>query len=136
MDQAIATRAPAHLWIAGVLSFLWNCMGAFDYLMTRLRNEHYLKQAGDPAAVLAYIDGMPMYAQVGWGLGVWGGLLGAVLLLMRSRFAVHAFAVSLVGAVVSYAAQYFGPPPPGAMGEGMMKYMPVVIIVLAVAQLW
>ena len=64
---------------------------------------------GDPQVILAYIDGMPMYAHVGWGLGVWMALLGAILLLMRSRYAVHAFALSLIGAVVSFAAQYLGP---------------------------
>lgn len=136
MAHAIDARTPAHLWIVGVLSLLWNCVGGYDYTMTRLRNVDYLSQMGDASAILAYIDGMPMYAQVGWGFGVWGALLGSVLLLMRSRYAVHAFAVSLLGAVVSFAAQYMGPPPPAGMDSGMAKYMPLVIILLAAAQLW
>lgn len=136
MEQAASGRAPTHLWIVGVLSLLWNCVGGVDYTMTRLRNADYLSQMGDANAILAYIDGMPIYAQVGWGLGVWGALLGSVLLLMRSRYAVHAFAVSLVGAVVSLGSQYFGPPPPAGMDSGMTKYMPLVIIALAAAQLW
>ena len=125
-----------HLWIVGLLSLLWNCVGGIDYTMTRLRNADYLAQMGDANAILAYIDGMPIYAQLGWGVGVWGALLGSVLLLMRSRYAVHAFAASLLGAVVSLGAQYFGPPMPAAMDSGMGKYMPLVIIVLAAAQLW
>src|SRR4051812_42736315 len=94
MQHAVSMRTPAHLWIVGILSLLWNCFGAYDYTMTRLKNTDYLSQMGDPNVVLAYIDGMPMYAQFGWGLGVWGALLGSVLLLMRSRYAVHAFAAS------------------------------------------
>jgi len=136
MAHAIEARTPAHLWIVGVLSLLWNCVGGVDYTMTRLRNADYLSQMGDANAILAYIDGMPIYAQIGWGLGVWGALLGSVLLLMRSRFAVHAFAVSLAGAVISLGAQYLGPPMPASMDSGMAKYMPIVIIVLAAAQLW
>ena len=83
-------RTPVHLWIVGVLSLLWNCFGAYDYLMTRMRNmtiSQVSMPGVDPNAALAWIDGMPIYAQVGWGLGVWAALLGSVLLLIRSRYA-------------------------------------------------
>ena len=134
MDHAIASRTPTHLWAVGVLSLLWNCFGAYNYSMSRLGNREFLAKSGDPDAILAYIDGMPLYASIGWGLGVWGALLGSVLLLTRSRYAVHAFALSLAGAVVSFTAQYLGPPMPGDTGAG--KYIPLVIITLAAAQLW
>lgn len=135
--QTTDTKAPTHLWIVGILSLIWNAFGGYDYTMTRTRNMNYLAgMGGDPNSILAYIDAMPMYAQIGWGLGVWGGLLGAILLLMRSRFAVHSFAASLLGAVVSFAAQYMGPPPPAEMASGAMKYIPLLIILLAAAQLW
>lgn len=137
MQQAVSARTPAHLWIVGILSLVWNCFGAYDYLMTRLHNMKYLaSMGGDPNVMLAYIEGMPMYAQIGWGLGVWGAVLGSVLLLLRSRYAVHAFAASVLGAVLSFAAQYLGPPPPPEMTQGAMKYVPLFIIVLALAQLW
>ena len=35
--------------------------------------------------MLACIDSLPIYALIGWGLGVWMGLLGSILLLLRSR---------------------------------------------------
>lgn len=137
MQQTAHAKAPTHLWIVGILSLIWNCFGGYDYTMTRTRNLDYLASMGvDPNVVLNYIDAMPMYAQVGWGLGVWGGLLGSILLLMRSRFAVHAFALSLIGAVVSLGSQYLGPTPPAEMSTGASKYMPLVIIALAAVQLW
>ena len=42
-DGAMATRArtPVHLWIVGVLALLWNGIGGYDYLMTRMRNIDY-----------------------------------------------------------------------------------------------
>src|SRR4051794_30252145 len=103
MQQAVAARAPVHLWIVGVVSLLWNCVGAYDYVMTRLHNTAYIKASMpgvDPGAALAWIEGMPMYAQIGWGLGVWLGLLGSVLLLARSRWAVWSFGISVVGAIL------------------------------------
>ena len=131
-------RTPTHLWIVGILSLLWNCFGGYDYLMTKMRNMDYL--AGmtppgvDPGTLLAYIDGMPLYAQFGWGLGVWSALLGSVLLLMRNRYAVWAFILSLVGMALSFGYMFFGPPMPGSEEAGMMKYMPLIIVILGLAQ--
>lgn len=140
MQQAVSARTPAHLWIVGILSLLWNCFGAYDYTMTKMRNMDYLQgmmPGADVDRMLAYLDAMPMYAHFGWGLGVWAGLLGAVLLLMRSRYALWAFSASLIGMALSFGGQYVaGPPMPPEMTEGAMKYMPLVIVALGVAQAW
>ena len=134
MDEVQARRAPTHLWIVGILSLLWNAFGAYDYLMTRLHNMEYLGSMGmDPNEVLAYIDSFPIYAQFGWGLGVWGAVLGSVLLLMRSRHAVLAFGASLLGAVLSLGYQIRDSATPASMSEGCIAYMPWVIIAIAVA---
>ena len=113
MQDTVQTRAPAHLWIVGILSLLWNCFGGYDYTMSRMRNLDYLaSMGGDPNTMLAYMDSMPIWVAFGWGLGVWAALLGSILLLMRSRYAVHAFIASLVGMVLSFGGQYLGPPQP------------------------
>ena len=129
-------RTPAHLWIVGALALLWNGFGAYDYLMTRMRNTDYFESmmpGVDPNVILAWVDGFPLYAQFGWGLGVWGGLAGALLLLMRSRWAVPVFAASLVGAILGLGYQILAaPPPPGEHGA-MMEVMPFVIIGVALA---
>jgi len=134
MQQAVEARTPAHLWIVGVLSLLWNAIGCYDYLMTRMRDTDYLAKMMpdvDPNAMLAWVDAFPIWAQAGWALGVWGGLLGAVLLLVRSRWAVLAFGLSLLGALLGLGYQIaMAPPLPGAEGA-MMEAMPYVIIVIA-----
>jgi len=137
MATTVQARTPIHLWIVGILSLLWNCFGAYDYTMTRTHNMDYLKSAMpgvDPQVGLAWIEGMPMYAQFGWGLGVWLALLGSIFLLIRSRWAVWSFGLSLAGAVVSLGYQMaLAPPMPGAPQSAMMKAMPIVIIAVAVA---
>ena len=132
-----STKAPVHLWIVGALSLLWNAFGGYDYTMTRMRNIDYLSSMPgiDATQMLAYIDAFPMFAQVGWGLGVWGAVAGSILLLLRHRFAVIAFAVSLIGALLSLGYQMVGPPGPKGMSEGAMAVVPYVIIALTIAQL-
>lgn len=131
--------APAHLWIVGIVATLWNAFGCYDYVMTRTRNMDYLASMPGVNAeeMLAYIDSYPMFAQAGWGLGVWGGLLGSILLLARSRFAVHAFAVSLLGIILSIGwSLAFGPTPPAGTAEGVFAVFPYVIIAVGAALLW
>ena len=135
MNDGYAAKAPAHLWIVGLLALLWNGFGCYDYLMTRMRNLDYFTSMApevDANAMLAWVDGFPLYAQFGWGLGVWMGLLGSLLLLMRNRWAVPAMALSLLGAVLGLGYQIFlAPPPPPPMDSGAMAAMPWVIILVA-----
>jgi len=136
MDEAQAGKAPTHLWIVGVVSLIWNSFGGYDYLMTRMRNTDYLASAMpgvDPNATLAWIDSFPIYAQIGWGLGVWGGVIGSILLLIRSRWAVHALGLSLLGAVASLGYQIVGAPPLAGADKGISAIMPFIIIAVALA---
>ena len=137
MQQAVAARTPVHVWIVGILSLLWGCFGAYDYLMTKMRSTDYIASVMpgvDPNAALAWIEDMPFYVQFGWGLGVWMGLLGSILLLMRSRWAVWSFGLSLVGAVVSLGYQIaLAPPMPGGAESAVMKVVPFVIIAVCIA---
>ncbi len=136
MQDVVQTRVPMHLWIVGVLSTLWSAFGCYDYLMTRMRNTDYLASMMpdvDPNATLAWVDAFPIWAQFGWGLGVWGGLIGALLLLIRSRWAVWALGLSLIGAILGLGYQIVAAPPlPGAEGA-MFEVMPYVIILVAAA---
>lgn len=134
MQQAVTARTPAHLWIVGGLALLWNGFGCLDYVMSRMRNVDYLKSMMpdvDPQAMLDWVDAFPIWASFGWGLGVWLGLAGSVLLLMRSRHAVWAYGLSFVGAVLGLGYQLANPMPQieGFMATGM----PIVIIAAAAA---
>ena len=134
MATTVNARTPVHLWIVGIVSLLWSCFGAYDYLMTRMRNTDYLAAAmpgADPNAILAWVDGFPIYAQIGWGLGVWMGLAGSILLLVRHRWALPAFALSLVGAILGLGYQIVAAPPVPGPESAMMKVMPYVIIAVA-----
>lgn len=140
MEEAIAVqRPPTHLRVVGIVALLWNSLGAVDYLMTRTHNDGYLRTTMpevEPSVVYGWVEAMPWWAQAGWGLGVWAAFVGSILLLMRSRHAVVAFALSLVGMVVSFGQQYFGdPPPPPELGGGAMQVMPLVIFAIGVALL-
>ena len=95
----MTTATPWHLWAVGMLALLWNGFGGYDYVMTQTNNAAYLAQFTPEQR--AYFDSFPMWMEAIWAIGVWGGVLGSVLLLMRSKWAFHAFLASLVAFAVS-----------------------------------
>lgn len=137
MSQAENKPAvPTGFWIVAVLSTVWNAFGAYDYVMTRLRDLAYLDGAsgGKGAAMLQWLDGLPLLVQICWPLGVWASLAGSVLLLLRSRHAVTVFLVSLVAAVISMGTERFLGIP-AEFASTAMTVMNVVVVVVIVA-LW
>lgn len=115
---------PWHLWVIGILALLWNSFGAYDYLMTMTRNEAYMS-AFTPAQ-LEYFYGFPAWMEAFWAVGVWCAFLGAVLLVLRSRWALHAFVLGLVGMAGTWFYQFTHPSPPGVL-DGVGLIMSIVI---------
>ncbi len=128
---SIATgRMPRHLWVVGILSLVWNAFGAFDYTMTQTRNEAYLAQF--TAEQIAYFTSFPAWMTLFWALGVWGALLGSLLLFARSRYAVAAFGMSLIGLAVSSIYQHLvADMPEDLMGAGA-KAVTIAIWIVAI----
>ena len=136
MTDSMKAATPWHLWAVGVVSLLWNAFGGYDFTMSVTQGETYWRAAGMTEAMITYYNAMPTWMYGPWVLGVWGAVAGSILLL-RSRFAVHAFVLSLSGAVVSllYVAVIDkAPPPPPEMA--VMAYMPYVIVLIAAFLAW
>jgi hypothetical protein len=99
-------RTPWHLWVVGVVGLLWNSFGGYDYFMSKTVGDAYLRQAGMTEPQIAYFNAMPDWMTAVWAVGVWGALLGSVLLLVRSKWALHVFIASLAAFVLSLVYAY------------------------------
>ena len=105
IQESDAKQTPWHLWVIGGIALLWNAMGAFDYVMTQTGNEAYM--SGFTPEQLAFFYGFPPWVVAAWAIAVWGGVLGALLLLLRRRLAVSVFLISLVAMVITTFHNYF-----------------------------
>lgn len=122
-------KTPWHLWVVGGASLVWNLGGVVDYLMSQLAVESYMGAMTE--AQRAYFKSFPAWAVVFWALGVWGAIVGSVLLLLRSRFAALAFAVSLIGLLVN-TSRLFASQGAGAvelLGSSALAFTAVLIVV-------
>ena len=131
---ATASRTPIHLWIVGVLALLWNGFGAYDYIMTRTNGAAYLAEmmpGVDGAGYMAYINAFPIWVSSAWAIGVWAGLAGTILLLMRHRWAVPTLLLSFVGAVIGIGYQILKPSGIAEMERGFNAYVGYLVIAIA-----
>ena len=92
-------KTPVHLWIVGIVTLLWNAMGAYDYLATQLKLESYMSQF--TAEQLDYFYGFPAWMVAAWAIAIWASLFGSLSLLLRKAWAVWLFAAAIAGMAVS-----------------------------------
>jgi hypothetical protein len=131
MTETMDTRAtaPWYFWVASLLALLWNAFGGYDYTMSHLQGLAYFRQMGMTDAQIAYVDAYPTWMHAVWAIGVWGSVLGSILLVLRSRWAFHAFAVSLLGAVGNLGYLLMNP------GGGDLVF-PLIIIAICALLIW
>jgi hypothetical protein len=133
--DAPRASAPWHYWVVTVLAIAWNAFGAYDYFMTKTGGDAYLKKMGENDVQIAHMHAYPVWMTADWAIGVWGGLLGALLLLARVRYAFHVLAVSLAAFLVMLAYTYLLSNGAAAMGQQGMIFN-LVILALCVVFTW
>lgn len=127
--EAAAPRStPWWFWVLAVLSPAWNAFGGFDYTMSHLQGDAYLRSVGMTEPQIAFMAGYPSWMHAVWAVGVWGSVLGSVLLLLRSKWAMHSFAVSTLGAL---GALIYTATTPGGEVMGGIAF-PAVIVAICV----
>jgi len=117
---SLTQKTPWHLWAVGVVAILWNAVGCFDYFMTMTKGDVYMAAAGMTEAQIAFMNHSPAWMTAVWAIGVWGGLLGGVLLLLRNKLAVPVFIVSLASYVLSLIHNLVISPMPDASEQFVM----------------
>ena len=103
-------RLPWYHRVVAVLAVLWHLLGAVDYLATKLGVGVYLSFFTPEQ--IAYFTSLPLAANLGWALGTWAGLFGALVLWSGEGRAAGAFAVSFGGWMLATAWLAFLTEPP------------------------
>ncbi len=125
MTTDAGAKTPWHLWAVGALGILWNGFGCFDYFMTQTKGDEWMRSAGMTEAQIAFMHQAPAWLTAVWAIGVWGGLLGAIFLLLRNKLAVPVFVASLASYALSLVHNLVISPMPGA-GEHMIMFLVIL----------
>jgi hypothetical protein len=94
----IVSTPPAWYWLAALAALLFEGAGAYLYA-----NSLTLDPASLPLDQRAVFEATPQWMTIAWGLAIAAGVLGAVGLLIRRRFAEPLLLVSLLAVVVQFS---------------------------------
>lgn len=97
-DDRTAGEAPRWFGAAAVAVLLWEVLGCVMYLV-QVRTD----PAGLPLDQRAMWDATPAWMIAAYGIAVWVGLVGAMLLLLRRRLSEPLLLVSFVAVLVQFS---------------------------------
>lgn len=121
-----SSRPASHLWIA-IAALVWNLLGLMAFVMQVFMSPEQV--AALPPADRAVYVATPSWLTAAFALAVGGGVAGSIGLLLRQRWAVTAFAVSLAALVVQIAGAYLTTPVWQASGP-TGAVMPVLLLAI------
>jgi hypothetical protein len=107
---------------------LWNLYGIYQFIGTLTPAGRSAMAAGMTAAQAQIYFSLPAWMTAVFAVGVFGGLLGSLVLAARRTAALPVFAVSLVGYIALFAGDvYFG------VFDAMPGQLAILVFVVLVA---
>ena len=101
MSEAPGTKTPGkpwHLWLIGIIGVLWSSIGVISFMLTQMKVEAVMSRF--PPQQREYFESLPLWAVAFWAIGVFGGVIGSLLLLLKNRLAFHVLLASAIGVAV------------------------------------
>lgn len=86
---------PWHLWAVGSFFLFLGAAGAYDQIMLWTLNSDHIRRLALTEAQITYFATYPAWLLPIWTAAVWSVVLAAIMLLLRSRFAVSTAAAAL-----------------------------------------
>ena len=97
--MGVTSGRPWHLWLIGIIGLVWSTMSVISFMVTQLNVEAVMSRF--PAQQREYFESFPFWADAFWAIGVFAGVIGCLLLLLKNRLALHFLFASVIGAIVS-----------------------------------
>lgn len=134
MSETFKNKPGVLFWILGVIFLIWNAFGCYMYYLdVTLTDAAYVEAYGQAMADVR--DKYPTWSIAAYAIAVWVGLLAAILLLLRKKWCVPLFMISLVAAVISFVWGLTNAEARAAAG-GAGWIMPVVVFSLGCLEVW
>ncbi|SDX53076.1 hypothetical protein [Roseicitreum antarcticum] len=124
---------PAHLPLTALLAILWFGLWAVEYVLVRY--DHMGTLAGLPEGWGLWFDALPVWTGAVLAVGIWGGLLGAIMMLARDRGAVLILAFAFLAMLVVAVWSVLSPAGPRPL-PGFDPWLVLVAQVVVPALFW
>ncbi len=122
---------PRWLFWVSIALLLWNGVGVFAFIYQSGMSAEMIAKL--PKAQRDLWNAMPLWDWLAYAVAVNGGMIGAIGLLARKRWAVLLFALSIIGVIVQFSYPFSHKE---ALSDPTMAAFPIFILVMAIAQWW
>jgi hypothetical protein len=126
-----SSSSPAPRWftIFAILALLWNLLGVAAFVMQATLSPEAI--AAMPEAEQALYNNYPSWALIAFAVGVFGGLVGSLLLVLKKNLAGPVLWLSLIGVLIQMGYGFLIARSHEVLGPTSV-IMPLVVIVIAV----
>jgi len=130
---ATAVKRPLGYWIIAVFALVWNLLGvAMWYLQVTMSAEQLALMTDAQRQVH---EATPGWLDIAFAVAVFAGVLGALGLLLKKRWAAPLFLLSLIALLVQVIGAFAVTPAWAAYGAAGLA-MPAVLLAIALFLLW
>jgi len=126
------TKLPVWFWIISIVGLIWNILGVVAYLGQAYMTDEQLALL--PEADQNWYSNVPAWVTAAFAIAVFAGTLGCIALLLRKKWAVPLFMLSLLGVLVQQVYNFFIQD--YVAMEGSRMAMPILVIVVAGLLYW
>ena len=131
-ESSDKTSPPVWFWVISIIALLWYLMDMSAFFMRVLMTDDVIKAMPENQQHL--YRNMPLWVNIVFAGEVFGGALGCVGLLLRKKWALPLFVVSILGVLSQTFHVYFLSDAISTMGTPAVV-MPLVAIVIGVGMI-
>ena len=128
------TKAPTWFWIVAVLLLLWEAMGCYACVLQFRLGAAAMGPVDDWS--LKYYAALPAWYNPVYAIATFGGLVGALMLLLRNKLASLLFWVSFVAIIVMFGYAFAATDLIAHKGLAQVLPFPVFIAVVGAFAIW
>lgn len=133
MASRFAQKPPAWFYIVGVILLLWGIMGCWAFYQHVTKGAAMIPDATDWDR--AYFAALPGWFAIDFAVAVGACLLGSVALLLRSRWALTLYWLSLIAVIIQFGYVFTATDMIAVKGVSSTIF-PAFIFALGVFHIW
>lgn len=116
-------------WVVAVIALIWNAIGTLQYLASAFMGDAAIAML--PEEQQEALTNTPSWVTAMFAIAVWFGLLAAITMLLKRKWAYPFFVLSLIGVLGQNVHNFFLSNNVELFGAQAI-WMPVIVILLAV----
>jgi hypothetical protein len=130
MSDALNNKPSVNFWIIGGAALVWNLLGIVIYVGQVTMSPDALAKLTEAQQDL--ITSTPAWSNAAWAIAVNAGAFGSLLMLLRKRWAIPLFILSLVAILVQDFEAFVLRDAYGVLGINSL-IIPSMVLVIAIA---